>query len=396
MSAFRADLPADKACTAFTVIDQIALIGSRRAEESRTINALRADAFADIFDQLADHGSVHLHTILGKGHSNCDPRRPCPNHPEFPIGDSPGRSGPGFQGMAEGAVVSDSPGDDIGGAAVEVFDDAINGTTTDRVSDQPDLRTSTAASPQGAFAQEAALDGTADDEGRTELEIDPHPNPGKVGVRHPEVSRPSGRMVSPVVANGAAQQLPASVAVHCDCDDPRTSSAIRPVLGLGTHQSRATGLNVTIAATTLAGLDDLPGELDGHGAIPADLSRALAASAATVTAVAVDPSCGTALDLGRTVYRPRQAQRDCVNQRDQTCRFPSCRQPPWRCQLDHSDEFCPGKQDGGVTCPCNLACLCKFHHDLKTFGLWDIDHHADNSITFTSPTGRTYTTHGNG
>ncbi len=84
--------------------------------------------------------------------------------------------------------------------------------------------------------------------------------------------------------------------------------------GLGTHQGRATGLNVTIAATTLAGLDDLPGELDGHGTIPADLARALAASAATITAVAVNPTCGTALDLGRTAYRPRQAQRDYVNQ----------------------------------------------------------------------------------
>ncbi len=33
------------------------------------------------------------------------------------------------------------------------------------------------------------------------------------------------------------------------------------------------------------------------------------------------------------------------------------------------------------------------HHDLKTFGLWDTEHHPDDSITFTSPTGRTYTTH---
>ncbi len=88
MSVFRADLPADKACTAFTVLDQIALINSRCATETRTINALRTDAFADIFDQLADHGSVHLHTILGKGHTNVDPRRPCPNHPE-PGADAP-------------------------------------------------------------------------------------------------------------------------------------------------------------------------------------------------------------------------------------------------------------------------------------------------------------------
>ena len=33
------------------------------------------------------------------------------------------------------------------------------------------------------------------------------------------------------------------------------------------------------------------------------------------------------------------------------------------------------------------------HHDLKTFGLWDADHHPDDSITWTSGgTGRQYRT----
>ena len=161
----------------------------------------------------------------------------------------------------------------------------------------------------------------------------------------------------------------------------------RPFL-FPTQQGRLTHLNVTIAATTLAGLDDLPGELDGYGPIHADLCRALAVSAASITAVAVDPTCGRALDIGRTTYRPRLSHRDHVTQRDRTCRFPGCRQPARRCQIDHSEEFC----DGGPTCPCNLACLCKFHHDLKTTGLWDALQHPDAGITWTSPTGRTYRT----
>ncbi len=155
-----------------------------------------------------------------------------------------------------------------------------------------------------------------------------------------------------------------------------------------TQQGRHTHLNVTIAATTLAGLDDLPGELDGHGPISADVCRALAVSAASIAAVAVDTSCGTALDVGRTTYRPRLSHRDHVVQRDRTCRFPGCRQPARRCQIDHSEEFC----SGGATCPCNLACLCKFHHDLKTTGLWDAQQYPDASILWTSPTGRTYRT----
>jgi Domain of unknown function (DUF222) len=165
-----------------------------------------------------------------------------------------------------------------------------------------------------------------------------------------------------------------------------------PVSALGTQQGRFTHLNVTIAASTLAGFDDRPGDLDGHGPIPADLARAIALSASTVAAVVLKPGCGTALDLGRTTYRPRLAQRDHVVIRDQTCRFPGCRRAARRCQIDHSDEYCPGGDDGGVTCPCNLQCLCAFHHGLKTGGLWDSVQHPDASVTWTSPTGRNYTT----
>ena len=377
MSVFRADLPADKACTAFTVLDQIALMGSRRAGENRPINAIRSDAFADIFDQLADHGSVHLHTILGKGHTNVDPRQPCPEHsePAQPTTCSETeQSADEKWAEAQGAGVpnvSQGAGDDVTGLALAV-------PACD------DITVLIAAVPTA---------GSATGDESTQIEAEDHRDDRPREPEHREAERTSAGLGTRVLATTAARQVSGTGVPNCGCYEPTSTPVAAPVWGLGTHQGRATGLNVTIAATTLAGLDDLPGELDRHGTIPADLARALAASAATITAIAVNPACGTALDLGRTVYRPRQAQRDYVNQRDQTCRFPSCRQPAWRCQLDHSNEFCPGKQDSGVTCPCNLACLCKFHHDLKTFGLWDTEHHSDDSITFTSPTGRTYTTH---
>lgn len=404
MSMFRADLPADKACTAFTVIDQIALINSRRAAEGRTINSLRADAFGDIFDQLADHGSVHLHTILGKGHSNVDPRRPCPNHaePAGPVGGGSGPSAPGATGDADVDVncFDSSEVDHSDGCECAKETDNTHGreSVDNTTGSEPTDNVESVDTAGGEPAVDAAHDhGTHHFHDNDDGPVDPRPEADQCGctsrVADAETARPRRRLTAPVLAQHAAERMPTTAMTSCGCQDRATSAAAPPVWGLGTHQGRTTGLNVTIAATTLAGLDDLPGELDGHGAIPADLARTLAASAATITAVAVNPTCGTALDLGRTAYRPRQAQRDYVNQRDQTCRFPSCRQPAWRCQLDHSDEFCPGKQDSGVTCPCNLACLCKFHHDLKTFGLWDTEHHADDSITFTSPTGRTYTTH---
>ena len=50
--------------------------------------------------------------------------------------------------------------------------------------------------------------------------------------------------------------------------------------------------------------------------------------------------------------------------RDHHCVFPHCTRPAERCDLDHIEPHA----DGGVTCPCNLAPLCRGHHRLKTAG----------------------------
>ena len=53
-----------------------------------------------------------------------------------------------------------------------------------------------------------------------------------------------------------------------------------------------------------------------------------------------------------------------VTERDHHCVFPYCTRPAERCDLDHIEPHA----DGGVTCPCNLAPLCRGHHRLKTAG----------------------------
>ncbi len=50
--------------------------------------------------------------------------------------------------------------------------------------------------------------------------------------------------------------------------------------------------------------------------------------------------------------------------RDHHCVFPHCTRPAERCDLDHIEPHA----DSGVTCPCNLAPLCRGHHRLKTAG----------------------------
>jgi hypothetical protein len=60
------------------------------------------------------------------------------------------------------------------------------------------------------------------------------------------------------------------------------------------------------------------------------------------------------------------------------------------CDIDHVIPY-----PLGGTHPSNLACLCRKHHHLKTFwtGDWALKLLPDGAAIWTSPTGRTYTTH---
>lgn len=153
----------------------------------------------------------------------------------------------------------------------------------------------------------------------------------------------------------------------------------------GTAQGRPISVQVTIDLPTLLGLADRPGELAGYGAIPASVARSLAADGHWRRLV-TDPVDGHLLDYGRTIYRPPQALIDFLNARDRTCRFPGCRQPAWRSDLDHAQSW----ETGGLTSAENLGVLCRRHHRLKTHHGWQIDSRADGSCLWTSPTGHSY------
>jgi hypothetical protein len=48
------------------------------------------------------------------------------------------------------------------------------------------------------------------------------------------------------------------------------------------------------------------------------------------------------------------------------CASPWCSRPATRCDKDHV----VAHSDGGATCDCNLAPLCRRHHRLKNTGRW--------------------------
>ncbi|GGF45612.1 hypothetical protein GCM10011519_19400 [Marmoricola endophyticus] len=77
----------------------------------------------------------------------------------------------------------------------------------------------------------------------------------------------------------------------------------------------------------------------------------------------------THVDLDR--YAPSSDDRAVVWARDPVCIFPWCDRPARRCDLDHREAFDHDHPaDGGPTCPCNLAPLCRRHHRLKTHAGW--------------------------
>ncbi|WP_341947880.1 HNH endonuclease signature motif containing protein [Microbacterium sp. LWH11-1.2] len=91
-------------------------------------------------------------------------------------------------------------------------------------------------------------------------------------------------------------------------------------------------------------------------------------------------------------YTPTEGMRRFLRARDQHCRFPGCRMPVHRCDIDHNHDHARG----GKTRIDNLAHLCRAHHTLKHPDVsdthrWTARQERDGTITWHSPLGRTYT-----
>ncbi|SHH53578.1 HNH endonuclease [Jatrophihabitans endophyticus] len=175
-------------------------------------------------------------------------------------------------------------------------------------------------------------------------------------------------------ADGAASLLAAlnGVAGRRVAGDERTAGQRRAdaLVGLAAQQltdpslpawqGRRPAVQVTVAATTLLGMDDEPAELDGFGPLPASIARAIAADpSGTWQRLLTDP-VGQLVDCSRR-YRPAAPLAEFVMARDRTCRFPRCPRPARRTELDHQIPW----EDGGTTTADNLECLCSRHHHLK-------------------------------
>jgi hypothetical protein len=145
-------------------------------------------------------------------------------------------------------------------------------------------------------------------------------------------------------------------------------------------------VQVTVALSTLLGLDEQSGELDGSGPIPATVARRIAADPTGTWRRLVTDEQGRLIDYGRRTYRPPKDLADHVIARDRTCRFPHCNRRAARCDIDHRRDW----ECGGATCAFNLDALCARHHHAKHEARWEPERTSDGDLEWTSPTGHRY------
>ncbi len=147
-------------------------------------------------------------------------------------------------------------------------------------------------------------------------------------------------------------------------------------------------VQVTIAASTLAGADERMAEFDGFGPVVPEEVRMLAAFSSTWERLFVD---NEGMVVATDAYAPTANMKRYLRARDQRCRFPGCRRPARRCQIDHNHDHAKG----GKTETCNLSCFCTGHHvlkhpDLRDRHRWTARQLPGGVIAWVSPSGHTY------
>lgn len=191
--------------------------------------------------------------------------------------------------------------------------------------------------------------------------------------------------------DGSAAEAGGDLAADGRCLDEVRADAFCALLLTARADSCATGdalegiratVQVTVPVLTAAGRGDEPAVLAGYGPIDPDTARRLLGGASAWERVLTCPTTGVVLAVDR--YRPSTPLRRYLRVRDERCRFPGCRQPAPRCDIDHTvDAAC-----GGATEPANLAHLCRRHHSLKHASPWRVRQLAGGVLEWTSPTGR--------
>ncbi|MGZ8177831.1 DUF222 domain-containing protein [Williamsia sp. SKLECPSW1] len=170
--------------------------------------------------------------------------------------------------------------------------------------------------------------------------------------------------------------------------DPAAAQPIAPPVGPARPY-----FHIVVNLTTLLGLDDQPGYLDGRGIIDADTMRALLANAERDVLHRDDPTrTAAAAAAAAATYVPSKKLAALIRASEICCTFPGCSAPAWNIDLDHTTPFDhQNPESGGQTSRDNLKPLCRFHHRTKTFNRAWRDYQGPlGEAFFQSPTGHMF------
>ncbi|MDN3311223.1 DUF222 domain-containing protein [Microbacterium oryzae] len=152
-------------------------------------------------------------------------------------------------------------------------------------------------------------------------------------------------------------------------------------LALGAIQAN---IQVTVLATTLAGVDDTTAFLTGNGPVDPDTARRLAREEPGWDRLFLHPDTGALETVDR--YTPTPAQKRFLRARDEMCRTPGCENLAAHADLDHTIPY----SQGGNTHVSNLEALCPGCHQDKHHTPWTVRQIRPGVLEWTSPAGRRY------
>ena len=233
----------------------------------------------------------------------------------------------------------------------------------------------------------------------------PRPTTHRRRHLHVTAQRPSpshGLDDKAAAAAHAAAHPAAHAAAHPDADlpaplirtpDQRRADALiaLPHATTGQPPKVVTCVNISVALSTLIGLDDQPGDITAPGLPPATASTATQARLhahhpnSSWRRLITDP-IGKLIDYGRSTYRPPAALADHIRARDRHCVAPHCHRNTAHCDIDHHHDWALG----GTTSEDNLGDICPRDHQAKHNAGWTIARLHDGTTRWTSPTARTY------
>jgi hypothetical protein len=265
-----------------------------------------------------------------------------------------------------------------------------------------------------------------------------NPGPGKTESHD---ASPGASSAAGAPRPSCASDTSGASSVLCgpDASGASDTSSDHPAHGTSAALSATGTVNLTLPLATWLGLRDDPGHCAGYGPLDAAESRDLASALArragnkwclTITGPrghpvahgctrvgpagnrrssrpTADPRDGPTIrspggpwsftmtsltggDCDHTLetpaYRPSAALRHLIEIRHATCVFPGCRRPAAQCDIDHTIAY----DRAGKTCLCNLASLCRHHHEVKQTAGWTLEQTSPGTLTWTTPAGRRY------